>query len=176
MEYPLPLRAWTGGDTWRDADIGDRTAPVFRAMRRALLREALAVFGVSPPDRDTLRILRNRARADAWRSYTEHKRTERKETKAVEYPHGFLKGSAVTLNAYALRCGGVQSDESIGNWRVELYQEHSAYHVRSLDYKKRDAGEPLSTWRTWLSFPCGKLADARRAYRGMVRTFRAQGN
>jgi hypothetical protein len=75
--YPLALVAWTGGDTPRTADIADRTAPVFLAMRSALFREQLATWrnanGAGSLDVDTARIFWNRARLDAWRSYTESK-------------------------------------------------------------------------------------------------------
>lgn len=71
MDYPIPLVAWTGGDTppRRFAD------PMYRAMRRALLAEQMAIWRSGwgdEPKLDTVRIFANRAKMDAWRSFTEH--------------------------------------------------------------------------------------------------------
>ena len=71
MTYPLPLVAWTGGDT---PPRGFRAA-LFLAMRRALFREQLATWRAAWGDRpqlDTVRTFWRRARFDAWRSFTDH--------------------------------------------------------------------------------------------------------
>lgn len=69
--HPLPLVAWTGGDL-PPRGFAD---PVFRAMQRMLFREQLVVsrdyWGAGSTRLDTVRIFWRRARADAWRSFTE---------------------------------------------------------------------------------------------------------
>lgn len=175
-DYPIPLVAWTGGDTPRGADIGDRRAPVFRAMRRVLFREQVDTWREAwgdSPDRDTLRTFHKRATLDAWRSYREHvaegERMRGRAHVVASFRRGTLRSGDVS--AYALRCGGVQSCERDGpnGWRVELYREHNTYHVRTFDYAKRDAGAPLATWRTWQSFPLSELKQARAHYRREVK-------
>lgn len=78
-----------------------------------------------------------------------------------------------SVSAYALRCGAVQATERVGpgGWRVELYTEHGAHHVRAFDYSKRDRGEPLDAWRTWRTFPAGELRAARAEAFRMLRAF-----
>lgn len=180
-DYPIRLVAWTGGDTWHGADIGDRRAPLFRAMRRVLFREQVDTWRETwhgSPDRDTLRIFHKRATYDAWRSYREHVREGEemrgRGTVAASFSTRGTLADGYTLTAYVLRCGGVQSSERDGpnGWRVELYREHDCYHVRAFDHAKRDAGAALAAWRVWDSFPLGELRKARARFRERLREFR----
>lgn len=181
QNYPLALVAWTGGDTPRTADIGDKRAPLFRAMRRVLFREQVETWRNAwgdSPNRDTLRIFHKRATLDAWRSYTErddvrHSSPASARGNILANGRAEILADGYSVSAYALRCGAVQSSERIGRrgWRVELYTEHGAHHVRAFDHAKRDAGEPLDAWRTWQSFTLGELSKARAAAFRMLRAF-----
>ena len=75
-----------------------------------------------------------------------------------------------SVSRYALACGAVQATERLGSggWKVELYQEHGAYHVRSFDYAKKYAGVPASTWAT---FERGRLTQARAEVFRLLRSF-----
>lgn len=71
VKLSVPRRAWMGGDT-PPADEARRN-PIFRALRRAFFREQISDlgylglrFGLSHA-----RIFWNRARLDAWRTWTE---------------------------------------------------------------------------------------------------------
>lgn len=74
-----------------------------------------------------------------------------------------------TPTVYGFRCGYVQRFE-IATGAAEIYREHDCYHVRRFDYRKRDAGAPLSEWRQWDSFPLSDLSAARKRHRENVRT------
>lgn len=70
---------------------------------------------------------------------------------------------------YGFRCGHVQRFE-IATGAAEIYMEHGCYHVRRFDFRKRDAGAPLSEWRQWDSFPSSESVAARKRHRENVRT------
>jgi hypothetical protein len=78
-----------------------------------------------------------------------------------------------SVSRYALACGAVQATERLGSggWKVELYQEHGAYHVRSFDYAKRDVGAALKDWTTWATFERGRLTQARAEVFRLLRSF-----
>jgi len=62
------------------------------------------------------------------------------------------------LSAYQLACGYVQ-ERRIGREKIELYREHSTYHVRRI----ADFIDGIRTVQeAWLVFE--KIVDARRAF------------
>lgn len=62
------------------------------------------------------------------------------------------------LTAYQLACGHVQEIKK-KTFKVELYKEHSVYHVRSFDYFI----DGRLIQRTWLVFDT--LVEARKAFK-----------
>lgn len=60
------------------------------------------------------------------------------------------------LTAYALACGGVQS-KTVGKYRVQLYREHTCYHVRA-----HAEGRPNVVWWSY-----DNLRAARVGYRNL---------
>jgi hypothetical protein len=74
-------------------------------------------------------------------------------------------------SAYGFACGHVQRIE-LAHGAAEIYREHNCYHVRRFDYRARDNGALLSTWRVWDSFDVGNLSGARRRFRQFARTLR----
>lgn len=87
------------------------------------------------------------------------------------------------LTAYSFACGYVQEfgDEK-GNdskFSVQLYMEHSHYHVRSFDYVARNDGAAMDWnaeggWRTWVTFDANELSLARKAFADLKRKFKSK--
>jgi hypothetical protein len=63
------------------------------------------------------------------------------------------------LSAYNLACGYVQRFEN-GNFRVSLWKEHNAYHVRSHEFN----GRGRIAWEVFSS-----LAQARKSFISLKR-------
>lgn len=72
-----------------------------------------------------------------------------------------FKNADRSLTAYALACGYLEKTEEKGI-SVTLWHEGACYHVRGHDHNENNR-------LFWDSFENGKLKDARKHYRAMVR-------
>jgi hypothetical protein len=72
-----------------------------------------------------------------------------------------FKNADGSLTAYALACGYLEQKEAKGI-NVTLWHEGACYHVRGHDHNKKGL-------LFWDSFESGKLKDARKHYRAMVK-------
>jgi hypothetical protein len=72
-----------------------------------------------------------------------------------------FKNSDGSLTAYALACGYLEQKESNGV-SVTLWHEGACYHVRGHDHNENNR-------LFWDSFEMGRLKEARKHYRAMVR-------
>lgn len=78
------------------------------------------------------------------------------------------------LSAYGFACGYIDRFFDTDEWvsstvSVEIYMEHSHYHVRTFDHVLRDAGassewNTAGSWRTWVTFDGNELSLARKEY------------
>lgn len=64
------------------------------------------------------------------------------------------------LSQYGLRCGYVEATTRVDGTRVQLYQEHSTYHVRAFSPDGH---------RAWETFYHDELLKARKLYRAWKR-------
>lgn len=90
------------------------------------------------------------------------------------------------LSVYGLACGYVEQyyngdKYATSELTVEMYMEHSHYHVRSFNSVLRDEGADSNWnapggWRTWVTFDSTELLLARKEYATMVRKMKVLNN